>query len=354
MRNSNKAYPGIDLGLRHFLPVCNGGLKPNGLFYGFIHYSIVNTFDESLLTEENLKKTADFILQNYAVLQYHYCCTCNNDDEELAEDVINKCQKVIPSVKMNSGNEVEKVKGQCSYIAYKPIYPYRWKRKDQKADKYLNLCIDINSNKECFTFEDVDLEKLKNVMLTWGQKRKIVENINGVIPKIIRESAIALHFVRSYYTPTNIKLFPNNDVFYSSSKSLLGVWRIDGALMLNDNFREQVARNTESPVIFARTFESLKKMFPQAEVHENYIMIPYDSKELNRVLDYYHYKTHEYDQVNGYGKVSPIFLKFLEPKPLRYPYFCTPQLADTRGLITKHLKKKMIGKNILFTMQLKS
>lgn len=334
VRNSNKAYPGIDLGLRHFLPVCNGGLKPNNLFYGFIHYSIVNTFDESLLTEENLKKTAEFILQNYADLQYHFCCTCNSDDRELSEDVISKCQRVVPSLKMNNRNEVEKVKSKCSYIAYKPIYPLRWKRKDKDADKYLNLCVNIKSNKESFTFEDVDLERLKKVLQTWGQKREIVESINGEIPKNIRESEIALHFVRNYYTPTNIKLFPNNDVFYSSNKSLLGAWKMDNALMRDENLREKVARRSESPVVIARTFESLKKMFPQAEVHEAYIVIPYDSKELKRVLDFYHYRSHEYNQENGYADVSSIFMKFLVPKPIHYTYFCTPQLAASNDQVS--------------------
>ncbi len=327
VRNSNKAYPGIDLGLKHFLPTCNGGLKPNGLFYGFIHYSIVSTFDESLLTEENLTKTAKFILQEYATLQHHYCCTYDGD-KDLTENEIDKCKMAIP---YTFNNVIKIIRTACSHMKYKPVIPYRWNRKDQEADKYLNFCVDLNDNKQSFSFEDVDIERLKKALLVGGHKMEKVENVNGYIPQNILRSKMALHFVSNYYTPTNIKFFPNKGVFYSSEKSLLGVWKMD---MVHDDLRERVSQDTESPVIFKRTFESLIKMFPKAEVHENYIMIPYDSKELNRVLDYYHYKTHEYDQVNGYGKVSPIFLKFLEPKPLRYPYFCTPQLADTREKVS--------------------
>lgn len=330
VRNSNKAYPGIDLGLKHFLPVCNGGLKPNGLFYGFIHYSIVNTFDESLLTEENLIETAKFILQKFADLQYHYCCT-SNGDKGLTDKEIYKCQTAIPSIKKNLNNEMEKARIACSQLKYKPINPYRWKRKNQDTDRYLNLCIDLNANKPSFTFEDVDLERLKKVLQTWGQRQEKVEYINNYIPHNIRQSELALHFVKNYYIPTEIKLFPNKGVFYSSDKSLLGEWKID---LVNDNLREQVAQNTESPVVFKKTFESLKKLFPKAEVHEQYLMIPYELKELTRVLDFFHYKPHEYDPENGYKNTSPIFMKFLAPKPIHYPYFCTPQLADTKEKVS--------------------
>ena len=59
---SNSSYPNIDLGIKEFLPTCDGGLKPSPKFIGFIHYSIAYTFDDSLLIKENLTKTAEFIL----------------------------------------------------------------------------------------------------------------------------------------------------------------------------------------------------------------------------------------------------------------------------------------------------
>ena len=41
VRHSNKAYPKIDLGVKHFVPTCDGGLMHNSSFIGFIHYAIL-------------------------------------------------------------------------------------------------------------------------------------------------------------------------------------------------------------------------------------------------------------------------------------------------------------------------
>ena len=333
VNHSNRAYPGIDLGLRHFLPVCDGGLKPNGQFYGFIHYGIVRTFDESLLTEENLKKTAELILQKNATLQYHYCCS-NDNDHPLSEKELASCRKAIPSKRINNKKEIEKVRRECSNMVHIPIYPYRWRRKGANEDRYLSLCIDLRTSKEFLTYEDVDLVRLKNSLLSWGNKTPKIEYFNGHIPNSISEAELTIHFINEYYKPTDIVLYPNKGVFYSSEKSLLGLWQMDNTNMQDEKKRESIAKRTESSVIFQRTFESLKEMYPKGVVYENFIVIPYDIKELQRVKDFFHYSGHIYDPEKGYKEVSNYHLKFLESKPFYYTYFCTPQLADTNDKVS--------------------
>ena len=144
IKHSNSAYPNIDFGVKNFLPCCDGGLVPNSSFYGFIHFDVHYSIDESLLTEENLKATANHILQTNASKQMHWCCTCNND-KTLTDEESKKCQKLYVAHREEKNNQGQIVKKwnevvSCNYVKYKYYNPPRWKRINSKNDLYLSLC----------------------------------------------------------------------------------------------------------------------------------------------------------------------------------------------------------------------
>jgi hypothetical protein len=127
--HSNKAYPKIDLGIRHIVPICDGGLMHNSYFLGFIHYAIQYTFDSSKLTEERLKQTIDHLINKYASLQYHDCCSANNN-QELTNAELDKCKSVIRTQKkwIENGQIRQAVeRSACQYVLHEPIKPYLWK-----------------------------------------------------------------------------------------------------------------------------------------------------------------------------------------------------------------------------------
>ena len=332
--HSNKAYPNIDLGIRYFLPTCDGGLMHNSSFYGFIHYALIYTFDESKLIEENLKKTVDYLINRYASLQYHHVCKSDND-KELSLDDSEKCKKLITTInkKFENGKIIKQVvKYACPNIAHEPIKPYVWKRTPGASDPILSLFIDNIESKEFLRFEDINIEKLKQSLLMWGRKYLSFSFINDNPPEKLRKKDVALHIVLSYYSPTAMKIYPNSDMFYSSKKSLLGAWSpIDSSA---NQKAEEIAQKAESPIVYANTFESLKKMFPDAEVGENYVKLPYDSMVLSKIKAFYHYRQHDYDPEIGYSETSYWNKEFLSPRNIQGVFYCTPKVADTREAVS--------------------
>ena len=332
--HSNKAYPKIDLGIRHFLPTCDGGLMHNSSFYGFIHYALIYTFDESKLIEEKLRKTVDYLINRYASLQYHDICKSDND-KELSLDDSEKCKKLITTInkKLENGKIIKQViKYACPNISHEPIKPHVWKRTPGSSDPILSLFIDNVESKEFLRFEDINIEKLKQSLLMWGRKYRSFSFFNDNPPEKLRKKDVALHIVLSYYSPAAMEIYPNSSMFYSSKKSLLGAWSpIDSS---TNQRPEEIAQKAESPIVYANTFGSLKRMFPDAEVGKNYVKLPYDGTELSKIKAFYHYRQHDYDPEKGYSETAYWNKEFLSPRNLQGVFYCTPKVADTREAVS--------------------
>ena len=351
--HSNPAYPNIDLGIRHFLPMCDGGLKHNPHFIGFIHYSIVHDFDESLITNENLLKTVDFILNKSAKLLPPYFCSCEND-KRLEDGIWNRCMSVIPicrkEVKVETDENGEKVekevlireKDKCPHLLYKPESPLTWKVQNGK-EAYLDNCLDLHSISEYFTQDNIDLKRLENKIRTWAAESIRYVLPNGYIPENIAKDEIKNHYFANYFKPKYIILYPNKGVFYSSKKDLLGLWSDNGQAPWDDNEIEAYAQRSESPTIFQKTFQALKKMYPNGIIGEDYVAIPYDNQELSKVKDYFYYRApfikRDENNYSNRGKDDnqPSQLKFLYTPKLDKDkiYYCTPKLSDSKEKVSE-------------------
>ena len=334
--HSNSAYPSIDLGIKQFLPSCDGGLKPNNRFNGFIHYSLTYRFDELLLTSENLKKTVEYILGKYADQQYHLCCAGENDRGLTEKDLL-RCSTVIPIIVKETKDGVqtaEKKKIKCSSLVNRPWKPSRWKKKPG-SDNFLGLCLSGEAINRVFTFDDIDLGKLKNSILSWAVKNNSFEFINGYLPKGLEKYDLVKHFIDLYFKPTEISLFPKKNVFYASKKSLLGLWDFETAWRKNPDEIEALALRAESPFIYQKTFDALKHMYPNGVIGSDYIRIPYDETELRRVKDYFYFKQHVLEEnTSPTTKINYNNLKFLDSKSIHNTFYCTPKLADTNETVS--------------------
>lgn len=351
--HSNPAYPNIDLGIKNFLPICDGGLKANPQFVGFIHYSIVYDFDESLITEENLKRTLKYILKESSELQCHYCCSENND-EHLEEDKLKKCSTVITLYRKDVRKEVNdkgemvekeyliKENGSCPYLKYKPLSPLTWKRKDG-FDAFLNSCLDLKSIGAYFTQDNIDLKRLEESIRSWAAKSPRYVFPNGSIPKEINDDKMGNEYFSTYYKATYIILYPNTNVFYSSKKDLLGLWSHE-VIPWNEDEIEAFAQQAESSTVFSRTFQALKKLYPKGYVGKDYVAIPYDATELSKVKDYFYYNRPytpntgdnrfgmRNDTKNQLGSLKFLFTPKLDPDKI---YYCTPKLSDSKEKVSE-------------------
>ena len=331
--HSNSAYPSIDLGIEKFLPSCDGGLKPNNRFHGFIHYSLKYSFDNTLLIEENLRKSAEFILGKYAELQYHLCCAADND-RGLSENELLKCSNVIPIRKGTDDGSQTKLRKKCPSIVNRPWKPSRWKKVSGK-ENFLSLCLSNEAINRVFTFDDVDLDRMKKSILSWADKNNSFEFVNGIWPKELDGYDVVKHFISLYFRPTEISLFPKKNVFYASKKSLLGLWDLDSVRGKDPDTIDELAQRAESPYVYRKTFEALKHMYPNGIICDDYIKIPYDASELRIIKDYFHYQQHSLED-NGRNKQKPNYsnLKFLDSKRVYKTIYCTPKLADTNEKIS--------------------
>ena len=131
------------------------------------------------------------------------------------------------------------------------------------------------------------------------------------MPKNLQEKDVSRHIAENYYSPSWMRIYPNLGMFYSSKKSLLGTW--DDKAITDPKQREEIAQQSEAPIVYNNTFESLKKMCPNGEVGQNYIKLPYDGTELRKILDYFHYHQHVFDLEKGYGCVQNRNKTFLSP-----------------------------------------
>lgn len=334
VRHSNKAYPKIDLGVKHFVPTCDGGLMHNSSFIGFIHYAILLTFDESKLTEDNLKKTVKYLLEHYATLQYHYCCKAD-DNRELKPDELEKCKKIVKtrSKWMQNGQLQTAIKeSECSSLLLEPIKPNIWKRTPGPNDAILNLFVENVQSKDYIKIEDTDILRLKQSLLSWGSKYKSFSYMNGNAPEYLRKKEVSYYIVSTFYSPTTMVFYPNKCMFFSRKKSLFGAWDLNN---LSPKERpEEVAQRAEAPIVFARTFNSLKNMFPNAEVGEDHIMLPFDRDILNKVLAYYHYRTHDFNPEKGYSEFGIWCKEFLSPRRINGVFYCTPKVSDSHEIVS--------------------
>jgi len=333
--HSNITYPSIDLGIKYFLPSCDGGLKPNSQFNGFVHYSIVYKFDQALLSVENLNKTVHYILGEYAEQQYHLCCE-NDNDRGLSGNDILKCSKAIPTnVEISKDGITEKHRRmiKCAALVSKPWQPIRWKKK-AGSDKILELFLSTESLNRLFTSEDIDLNKLKNSILAWAAQYDPVVFVNGCLPKEYERYNVVKHLIAVYCRPTDIIIYPKNNVYYASKKSLLKLWDPKVVSSMDPDSMERFIQRVESPHIFAKTFDALKQMYPNGEIGHDYIKIPYDETELHKIKDIFHYRHHIIEDSHNNSRPNYLNLKFLVGKRVYNTFYCTPKLADTNEKVS--------------------
>lgn len=342
IKNSNSAYPNIDFGVKNFLPCCDGGLVPNSSFYGFIHFDVHYSLDETLLTKENLIATANYILNRYANQQMHWCCTYNND-KTLTDDERNKCQKLYVAHRVELNNEGQIVKRwdeevKCDYVQYKYYNPPRWKKTtERKKDQYLSLCIDnIEKITGMFTFENVSIPRLEANIRLWSTKFKDIIYHNDHQPEEFKENEFAQYVIRTYYRPKTIDIYSNKSMFYSSKKSLLGLWtKEDMQNALSINACDIIAQKKESEYIYNITFNKLKEMCPDGIISSDHITIPYDNNRLYNITVFFHYKRHQYDPQKEYASQQMNFLKFLVPiKIYDNIRICTPKVAKEKDKVS--------------------
>ncbi len=352
--HSNKTYPKIDLGIKNFLPSCDGGLKPNRSFIGFINYVILYQYDASLVSKEKLEKLALMLLNKYTTRRYHNCCVDNND-RTLNDEELNKCQCLTKiSIKNEEGEIIEthyccafdnnkiitKKEGdvvgkdtiQCNYLKYMPVNPDVWDKRSNQFDNILGVFIDNVSEKDCITSEDVNLSRLKAYINRWATQNSTFKYINGYEPDEVKNDVFVKYFVDNFFKETEMLIYPNGGLFYSNEKSILGLWTMNESLSNSQII--DLAESNESPEVYRRTFESLKRMCPDAVVKDKCIKIPYNGTKLQELLAFFHYKSHEYDPRKGYSETPYFYRRFLSSQKPHYTLYCTPKAAQDNDKVT--------------------
>ena len=75
-----------------------------------------------------------------------------------------------------------------------------------------------------FTFENVSITLLEAAIRLWSSKYKDIIYHNDKQPIEFAKNKFAQYVIKTYYRPKTIDIYPNKSLFYSSKKSLLGLW----------------------------------------------------------------------------------------------------------------------------------
>lgn len=334
IKNANRTYPNIDFGIKNFLPYCDGGLIPNNMFYGFIHFDVIYSLDESLFTEENLTSTANYILNTYAEKIGYWCCT-NNNDKRLTDTEKKRCKSLYAVHGINMNDDDENV--SCESVQYKYINPPRWKRTDCKNNKFLSLCIDdIDNTTDIFGFEKVSFLRLEAAIRKWASLRGNIVFHNDNLPDSFKSNVLAQYIIKTFFRPKTIDLYPNKSAFYSSKKSLLNLWSHEDMLNLtSEKQKDKLAQAKEAQSICNKTFNTLKEMCSDGFISSDHVTIPFDLDRLKSIKALFSYRNHQFDLQNNYDNTDTTHLKFLVPKKIYdNTRYCTPKAANERDKVS--------------------
>lgn len=336
--HSNRAYPKIEFDVYKFLPSCDGGLIPNVAFKGFIHYDVHYSLDESLLTEENLKSTVNYILEKYAIRQMYWGCT--SDNKELPESEVRKCKTLYTILKKEHDKDQDR---SCSCLKQMYYNPDRWSRRDNMHDNILKICFDDTSKIQgTFTLEDVSLEHLETVIRKLSQKYTDVVYHNDNIQDKFKDNDFAKYIFQKFYKGTKIDIYPYGGVFLSSTKSLLKVWEPKELVNMNSSEVDKFVQSHESYHVYRRTWNVLKEMCQDGIIYDDHISIEYDKDRLHKIKTLFYYRAHIYTPkvedntrlITNNDKINYWELKFLVPQRIYYTKYCTPKISEEKEKVS--------------------
>lgn len=295
--NSDRVAPNIDVGLKNLLPICNGGVKYNHEFDGFIYYEFIYNLNEKKLHPQTLKDVIGKLLNRYAKQKYDYIC--EYDGSLLSESQIFECKK----------NNL-----QCLKIRYNDI----WKVNDRQNISILSLFLIkiphvINYDTE-IKWEDISIdlfkENIKKLAESWGEH---VEH--GYILKKI-ENSWQKDIIDIFYDKTYIRIHPRNDAVLNPIFNLF-------------RFSENDYQK-ESQELKERIIQSLTRELKTNISSENYFEIPYDFSQLEALKKLY-YCNNSNNNESIRKEHDEFLVKFYPPK---YTKFCAPELSPQLHIAT--------------------
>ena len=337
MTHCDVTKPTITLGMKEFLPQCDGGAVYNSGFKGFIDYSVVCELDESKFTQEKLLASIRRMLDTRPHESY-YGCRFDDEKKPFTEEQARHCfsQRTIEIDSENG--RLTRTENRCSsYTTYQ--YENKWKVLSTDYT-WVNIFLreplpQVESNSQVIPYtidiEQTSTSKIENyIRFLANQCERDGENAFIIKSKDMK----ALSLLLQYSKPVSMRIYPQSLPIIGMNFDVFGIKRNlclehnVGSYSLSNEMKDEFKKQ-EAAEVNRRVVEALKRELNINEYNGVFFEIPYDKELLRRLIAIFYYK----GTISDNPADSEI--EFLRRQDRgRYAAFCAPKLAEVHNMAT--------------------
>lgn len=331
--------PEVDFGLKHIVPVCNGGAVPNTTYFsGFICYKVVFSINEKAFTKESILRNFRKYLNLYGRQQSEPLC--HNDETTLQQCQarladVHACDNCI-SRGINRLDRYEVKLGGDNDNPKRSILSFFTNISFDSGSSVMveptQACItsdEVRHRVESWMNQNLQLVKEVNTMLKSGSARKLQDG--WLAKKDIGNDYYPI--IRDYMLPSWCTIEPRRNA-YIGRGVLNKETGVDEEFIRTNWIRSSSdvkIQEKENAVIIPRIIAALNERLDVLPDNNGTYHIPYDVELLRRLkTDFYTFKEEENSTIFNERNVG-----FMTTARSKYDRYCAPKYDNDINFVTQ-------------------
>lgn len=331
--------PEVDFGLKHIVPVCNGGAVPNtAQFAGFICYKIVFSLNDKAFTQEAILKNFRKYLNLFGRQLTEQ--VCHNE-----ETTLQQCQARLGNVHACDN---------CISRGIKRLDKFELKLGDDR-DNYKRIILGFFTNVSCTSGLSVMVNPTQSVIASDEVRRRIVlwlnenlESTSGITTRLKSGTERQLKsgwrpktdldssynsIVRDYLLPSWCTIEPRKNA-YIGRGVLNKETGIDEEFIRKNGIRSSndvKIQEKENAIILPRIVAALNERLDVQPDNNGVYHIPYDLELLRKLkTDFYTFKEEENSTIFNERHAG-----FMTTARSKYDRYCAPKYGNDINFVTQ-------------------
>lgn len=338
MTRCDIAHPAIDFGLQRFIPTCNRGAVYNiDNFKGFIDYALIRKLDESLMTDEHLKKVLVYLMDKHARRQTYPVCLYG-DGSKIPDEIFQNCDK--------RREYKATVNGQQCLQSY-TLECFRFQQYNDRWDinhynlKYIQEFLqekDIPySQSHSISLDMLSTEKLKMYIMNLPQKFVLLQDGEFLVHSYNWHAVdrnFDLYLVQEFSEALRMRIFPQQGALVGLQFDIFGFWKEIRQTLPVEVLRNQQSNEykdalkkyeeLEAKEVRKRCIASLKKELNSEITDDAFFELPYDRNLLSLTLKRFYFKA----TITENDKLLQREFLTSSRQTSNFAQYCAPQLSE--------------------------
>ena len=338
MTRCDTAHPAIDFGLQRFIPTCNRGAVYNiDNFKGFIDYALIRILDESLMTDEHLKRVLVYLMDKHARRQTYPVCLYG-DGSKIPDVIFQNCGKRREyKATVNGQQRLQSYTLECFRFQQ---YNDRWDINHDNL-KYIQEFLqekDIPySQSHSISLDMLSTEKLKMYIMNLPQKFVLLQDAEFLVHSYNWHAVdrnFDIYLVQEFSEALRMRIFPQQGALVGLQFDIFGFWKEIRQTLPVEVLRNQQSNEykdalkkyeeLEAKEVRKRCIASLKKELNSEITNDAYFELPYDRNLLSLTVKRFYFKATiiENDEL-----LQREFLTSSR-QTSNFAQYCAPQLSE--------------------------